>query len=46
MMMLSESNFFILNIYFCDKNILLPLNFGYVAKMENLTLSTFSPAII
>ena len=41
MLMLSVAKFFTLNTYFCDKNGLLPFNFGYVAKIENLTLSSF-----
>lgn len=32
--------------YFCNKNGLLPLNFGYVAKMETLTLSPFFQEIL
>ena len=39
--MLSESSFFMLNTYFWDKNGLLLLNFGYVAKIDNLSLSPF-----
>ena len=31
-----------LNNYFCDKNGLLPFDFGYVAKIENVILSSFS----
>ena len=37
----SEANFFILNTYYCDKNGLLPFNFGYIDKLENLTLCSF-----
>ena len=33
MIMLSETEFFELNTYFCDKNRLLPFNFGYVVKI-------------
>ena len=33
--------FFILNTYFCDKNGFLPFKFGYLAKIENLTLGLF-----
>ena len=39
MIMLSEAKFLMVNTYFCDKNGLLPFNFGYQAKIENLTLS-------
>ena len=45
MIMLSEAKFFMLNNYFFDKNGLLPFNFGYVAKIDNLTLSLFFPPI-
>ena len=31
---------------FCDKNGLLPFQFGYVTKIANLTLSSFFPANI
>ena len=41
MIILSEAKFFMLNTYFCDKNGLLPFNFGYAAKIENLTLTSF-----
>ena len=41
MIMRCEAKFFMLNTYFCDKNGLLPLNFGSIAKVENLTLSPF-----
>ena len=39
--MLSEAKFFMLNTSFCDKNGLLPFNFGYVVKIESLILSSF-----
>ena len=35
MIMPSEAKFFMLNTYFCDKNGLHLINFGYVAKIEN-----------
>ena len=44
--MLCEAKFFMLNTYFCDKNGLLPLNIGSVAKIENLTLSPFALQIL
>ena len=30
-----------LNTYFCDINGLFPFNFGYIAEIENLAVSTF-----
>ena len=45
MVMLSETKFFMLNTCFCDENGSLPFNFGYVAKIENLILSSFFLAI-
>ena len=44
--MLPEAKFLMLNTYFCDKNGLLALNFGYVAKIQYLILSTLFPANI
>ena len=41
MIMLSNTKIFMWNTYFCDKNRLLPFNFGYVAKIKNLILSSF-----
>ena len=41
MIMLSEARFLIFNTYFDDKNGLLPFNFCYVAKIKNLTFSSF-----
>ena len=41
--MLFEAKFFMLNTYFCDKNGLLPFNFGRIAKIEN---QTFLPILM
>ena len=41
MITLSEAKFLMFNTYFCDKNGLLPFNFGFVAKIKNLLLSAF-----
>ena len=46
MIIVSGAKLFIINTYFCDKNGLLPFNFGYVAKIENLNLSSFTLPLI
>ena len=41
MIMLSEAKLLYVD-FFCDENGLLPFNFGYIAKIENITLHTYS----